>query len=145
MSYIVSRSNEVFPNRYRAIIEALNSSDILILDVTLLKKEDEAAVKKKYSVANPVSFVGPTEADIHRNALFEKLLMESGVYESAEEIAKREEILLRVEQVNTMCLSVLEAVGELGEDKAVTDKSVKMSEFYEGLESSGSEEVLQLC
>ncbi|GJY14854.1 hypothetical protein Tco_0385276 [Tanacetum coccineum] len=80
------RSNEVFPNRYRAIIEALNSSG------------GEGSVNKKNSLANPISFSGPTGADIHRNALFRKLLMKSGVYESAKEIAKREEILLRIEQ-----------------------------------------------
>nr|GEY00279.1 probable protein phosphatase 2C 12 [Tanacetum cinerariifolium] len=34
-----------------------------------------------------------------KECTFEKLLMEYGVYESAEEIAKREEILLRIEQV----------------------------------------------
>ncbi|GKD68817.1 hypothetical protein Tco_1322907, partial [Tanacetum coccineum] len=62
------------------------------------EEEEEAAVKKKYGVANPISFAGPTEADVHRNALLEKLLMESGVYESAEEIAKREEILRRLDQ-----------------------------------------------
>ncbi|PWA43573.1 Nucleotidyltransferase, class I, C-terminal-like protein [Artemisia annua] len=62
-------------------------------------KEDEvaAAVKKKYGVANPISFAGPTEADIHRNALLEKLLMESGVYETAEETVRREEILRRLD------------------------------------------------
>nr|GEZ97887.1 nuclear poly(A) polymerase 4-like [Tanacetum cinerariifolium] len=60
-------------------------ANILILDVTSLKKEEEANVKKKYCLANPISFDGPTEADIHMNANFEKLLMESEVYESAEE------------------------------------------------------------
>nr|GEW71279.1 nuclear poly(A) polymerase 4-like [Tanacetum cinerariifolium] len=71
--------------------------DIFILDVASLK-EAKAVVKKKYCLANPILFAGPTEADIYRNALLEKLLMESRVYESAEEITKREEILLRDEQ-----------------------------------------------
>ncbi|GKD29898.1 nuclear poly(A) polymerase 4-like protein [Tanacetum coccineum] len=65
---------------------------------TRKKKEQEAAVKKEYGVANPISFSGPTEADIHTNALLERLLMKSAVYESAEEMAKREEILHLLDQ-----------------------------------------------
>nr|GFC93910.1 nuclear poly(A) polymerase 4-like isoform X1 [Tanacetum cinerariifolium] len=62
------------------------------------KDEEEAAVKKKYGVANPISFAGPTETDVHRNALlvFENYL--SPQILSAEEIAKREEILRRLDQ-----------------------------------------------
>nr|GFB52443.1 nuclear poly(A) polymerase 4-like [Tanacetum cinerariifolium] len=69
---------------------------IFILDVASLKKEANAVVKKKYCLANLILFVGPTEPDIYRNALLEKLLMEYEVYESAKEITKREEILLRI-------------------------------------------------
>ncbi|GKA13463.1 nuclear poly(A) polymerase 4-like protein [Tanacetum coccineum] len=161
--------------------------DILILGIAPLKKEEEDAVKKKYSLANPISFSGPTGADIHRNALFRKLLMKSGVYESAKEIAKREEILLRIEQWKLygirpgsetalpirqvdVIISFLssrkdlrvneEVVSKENRDSvdvecrkllvswvrgtAVTDKRVKMFEFYEGFESSRSEAVLQL-
>nr|GEU47176.1 nuclear poly(A) polymerase 4-like [Tanacetum cinerariifolium] len=82
----------------RAMMAEAVDRYIFILDVASLKKEAKAVVKKKYCLANLILFDGPTEVDIYRNALLEKLLMESGVYESAEEITKREEILLRDKQ-----------------------------------------------
>lgn len=33
----------------------------------------QKAVVKKYGVMNPISYAGPTESDIHRNALLEKV------------------------------------------------------------------------
>ncbi|KAA8540346.1 hypothetical protein F0562_024735 [Nyssa sinensis] len=48
---------------------------------------------KQYGVTKPISFAGPTEADIQRNSELEKFLVNAGLYESKEEAAKREEIV----------------------------------------------------
>ncbi|KVH91435.1 Nucleotidyltransferase, class I, C-terminal-like protein [Cynara cardunculus var. scolymus] len=53
---------------------------------------------KKYGVMNPISYAGPSEVDVQKNALLEKLLMDSGIYESAEETARREEVLSRLDK-----------------------------------------------
>uniref|UniRef100_A0A0D3FZH9 polynucleotide adenylyltransferase n=1 Tax=Oryza barthii TaxID=65489 RepID=A0A0D3FZH9_9ORYZ len=44
-------------------------------------------------VAEPISLVGPTPADLESTARLERLLREEGLYESAEETAAREEVL----------------------------------------------------
>lgn len=75
--------------------------------------------KKKYGVMNPISYAGPTEADIHRNALLEKLLMESGIYESMEETARREEVLRRLDQI------IKDWVKQLTRQKGYTEKMVE--------------------
>ncbi|KAJ0608735.1 putative polynucleotide adenylyltransferase [Helianthus annuus] len=59
----------------------------------------QKASVKKYGVVEPISYAGPTEADIHRNAMLEKLLRDSGVYEGEEETARREEVLRRLDQI----------------------------------------------
>lgn len=35
--------------------------------------QNAADVRRQYGVTNPISFAGPTEADIHRNSLLEKV------------------------------------------------------------------------
>ncbi|KAL0557776.1 hypothetical protein IC582_006327 [Cucumis melo] len=53
-----------------------------------------------YGVTKPISLAGPTDADIHRNIELEKVfLVDSGLYESKEEAAKREEVLGRIDQI----------------------------------------------
>ncbi|CAI9277316.1 unnamed protein product [Lactuca saligna] len=79
----------------------------------------KAEVKKKYGVMNPISYAGPTEADLHRNALLEKLLMESGIYESMEETARREEVLRRLDQI------IKDWVKQLTRQKGYTEKMVE--------------------
>nr|XP_043627354.1 nuclear poly(A) polymerase 2-like [Erigeron canadensis] len=79
----------------------------------------KAEVKKKYGVMNPISYAGPSEADINRNAMLEKLLMESGVYESTEETAKREEVLRRLDQI------IKDWVKQLTRQKGYTEKMVE--------------------
>eukprot|EP00257_Ricinus_communis_P025172 XP_025012586.1 nuclear poly(A) polymerase 4 [Ricinus communis] len=54
---------------------------------------------KQYGVTKPISTAGPTEADIQRTRELEKLLGDSGLYESKDEAVKREEVLARIDQV----------------------------------------------
>ncbi|GLT25506.1 hypothetical protein SLA2020_006280 [Shorea laevis] len=51
---------------------------------------------KKYGITQPISLAGPTDVVIQRNAELEKFLVDSGLYESKEEAAKREEVLGRI-------------------------------------------------
>ncbi|CAN4098477.1 unnamed protein product [Withania somnifera] len=54
---------------------------------------------KEYGVTKPLSLAGPMEADIQRTKELEKLLVGAGLYESAEEAAKREEVLCQLKQI----------------------------------------------
>ncbi|KAM6560687.1 nuclear poly(A) polymerase 4 [Cannabis sativa] len=54
---------------------------------------------KKYGITNPISVAGPTDADLHRNDYLEKFLINSGLYESQEEAARREEVLGRIAEI----------------------------------------------
>ncbi|XP_054791878.1 nuclear poly(A) polymerase 4-like isoform X2 [Prosopis cineraria] len=54
---------------------------------------------KKYGITKPISLAGPNEADFHRNMELERFLVDSGLYESKEEAAKREEVLGRLDQI----------------------------------------------
>ncbi|KAL8209844.1 hypothetical protein R6Q57_006576 [Mikania cordata] len=74
---------------------------------------------KKYGVMKPISYAGPTEVDMHRNALLEKLLRDSGVYEVAEETAKREEVLRHLDQI------IKDWVKQLTRQKGYTEKMVE--------------------
>ncbi|KAL1097646.1 hypothetical protein V6Z11_D05G049200 [Gossypium hirsutum] len=53
----------------------------------------------KYGITKPISLSGPSEADVQRNTELEKFLIESGLYESKEEAAKREEVLGRITEI----------------------------------------------
>nr|GMC53831.1 nuclear poly(A) polymerase 4-like isoform X2 [Ipomoea batatas] len=55
-------------------------------------------IPKQYGVTKPLSLSGPTDADIRRTKELEKFLEDSGLYESAEETAKREHVLSRLKQ-----------------------------------------------
>nr|GMC46777.1 nuclear poly(A) polymerase 4-like isoform X2 [Ipomoea batatas] len=54
---------------------------------------------KKYGVTMPLSLAGPSEADLQRSAALEKFLRDSGLYESDEETAKREQVLRQLDQI----------------------------------------------
>ncbi|OIT36685.1 PREDICTED: nuclear poly(A) polymerase 4-like isoform X2 [Nicotiana attenuata] len=54
---------------------------------------------KQYGVTKPLSLAGPTEADIQRTKELEKFLVGAGLYESAEEAAKRELVLRQLKQI----------------------------------------------
>ncbi|KAE9587065.1 putative polynucleotide adenylyltransferase [Lupinus albus] len=53
----------------------------------------------EYGITKPISLSGPTAADFNRNLELEKLLVDSGLYESDEETATRQEVLHRLDQV----------------------------------------------
>ncbi|XP_019175915.1 PREDICTED: nuclear poly(A) polymerase 4-like [Ipomoea nil] len=59
----------------------------------------EAPPPKKYGVTKPLSLAGPSEADLQRSAALEKFLRDSGLYESDEETAKREQVLRQLDQI----------------------------------------------
>lgn len=54
---------------------------------------------KEYGVTKPLSLAGPMEADIQRTKELEKFLVGAGLYESAEEAAKREVVLCQLKQI----------------------------------------------
>ncbi|KAK4365609.1 hypothetical protein RND71_013489 [Anisodus tanguticus] len=54
---------------------------------------------KQYGVTKPLSLAGPMEADIQRTKELEKFLVGAGLYESAEEAAKREVVLCQLKQI----------------------------------------------
>ncbi|KAE9609124.1 putative polynucleotide adenylyltransferase [Lupinus albus] len=53
----------------------------------------------EYGITKPISLAGPTDADFNRNLELEKFLVDSGLYESDEETANRQEVLRRLDQV----------------------------------------------
>jgi len=59
---------------------------------------DGADAPKQFGITKPLSLLGPVEADLQRTAELEKFLVEAGLYESAEESAKREEVLGKLDQ-----------------------------------------------
>lgn len=54
---------------------------------------------KKYGVTKPISLAGPSEADFIRNAELAKFLIDSGLYESNDDAARREAVLGRIDEV----------------------------------------------
>ncbi|XP_022750137.1 nuclear poly(A) polymerase 4-like isoform X3 [Durio zibethinus] len=74
---------------------------------------------KKYGITKPISLSGPSEADIQRNTELEKFLIESGLYESKEEAAKREEVLGHITEI------VKAWVKQLTRQKGYTDQMVE--------------------
>ncbi|XP_047958923.1 nuclear poly(A) polymerase 4-like isoform X7 [Salvia hispanica] len=74
---------------------------------------------KQWGVTKPLSLAGPIDADIQRNKELEKFLVESGLYESAEESAKREAVLALLKQI------VKDWVKELTRLRGYTDQMVE--------------------
>ncbi|XVF89144.1 hypothetical protein PTKIN_Ptkin19aG0106800 [Pterospermum kingtungense] len=74
---------------------------------------------KKYGITKPISLAGPGEADIQRNSELEKFLIESGLYESKEETAKREKVLGRIAEI------VKVWVKQLTSQRGYTDQMVE--------------------
>ncbi|KZV58822.1 nuclear poly(A) polymerase 4-like [Dorcoceras hygrometricum] len=54
---------------------------------------------KQWGVTRPLSHAGPIEVDFQRNRGLEKFLVDSGLFESAEEAYKREIVLGRLKQI----------------------------------------------
>ncbi|KAH6782318.1 nuclear polymerase [Perilla frutescens var. hirtella] len=80
---------------------------------------EEKQPPKQWGVAKPLSLAGPIDADIQRNRELEKFLLDSGLYESAEESAKREAVLARLKQI------VKDWVKELTRLRGYTDQMVE--------------------
>lgn len=76
---------------------------------------------KQYGVTKPISMAGPTVADLKRTRDLEKFLVDSGLYESDEEAAKREEVLARLRQL------VKDWVKQLTRARGYTDQMVEDS------------------
>ncbi|KAK4410529.1 Nuclear poly(A) polymerase 2 [Sesamum angolense] len=74
---------------------------------------------KQWGVTRPLSHAGPSEVDIQRTRDLEKFLVASGLYESAEEAARREEVLDRLKQI------VKDWVKELTRLRGYTDQMVE--------------------
>ncbi|XP_022729105.1 nuclear poly(A) polymerase 4 isoform X3 [Durio zibethinus] len=74
---------------------------------------------KKYGITKPISLAGPSEADIQRNTELEKFLLESGLYESKEEAAKREGVLGHITEI------VKSWVKQLTGQRGYTDQMVE--------------------
>ncbi|XVE97607.1 hypothetical protein REPUB_Repub03eG0034000 [Reevesia pubescens] len=74
---------------------------------------------KKYGITKQISLAGPSEADIQRNKELEKFLIESGLYESKEEAAKREEVLRHITEI------VKGWVKQLTRQRGYTDQMVE--------------------
>ncbi|XP_055829803.1 nuclear poly(A) polymerase 4-like [Solanum dulcamara] len=74
---------------------------------------------QQYGVTKPLSLAGPMEADIQRTKELEKFLVGAGLYESAEEAAKREGVLCQLKQI------VKDWVKDLTRLKGYSDQMVK--------------------
>ncbi|KAK7255476.1 hypothetical protein RIF29_28886 [Crotalaria pallida] len=57
------------------------------------------APTKQFGITKPISMAGPMGADLQRTTELEKFLVDSGLYETKEETAKREEVLHQLRQV----------------------------------------------
>ncbi|RDX87755.1 Nuclear poly(A) polymerase 4 [Mucuna pruriens] len=73
----------------------------------------------KYSFSKPLSLAGPNDADLQRNLDLEKFLLDSGLYESNEEAAARQEVLHRLDQI------VKSWVKQLTRQRGYTDQMVE--------------------
>ncbi|KAL6496993.1 Nuclear poly(A) polymerase 4 [Orobanche gracilis] len=80
---------------------------------------EEKMLPKHWGVTRPLSHAAPTEVDIQRNMALEKILVVSGLHESAEESTKREEVLDRLRKI------VKDWVKELTRLRGYTDKMVE--------------------
>ncbi|GER39497.1 nuclear poly(a) polymerase [Striga asiatica] len=74
---------------------------------------------KQWGVTRPLSHAGPTDVDIQKNRELEKFLVDSGLHESAEGAAKREEVLDRLRKI------VKDWVKDLTRLRGYTEKMVE--------------------
>ncbi|CAN1286195.1 Nuclear poly(A) polymerase 4 [Linum perenne] len=74
---------------------------------------------KQFGITKPISMAGPTEVDLRKSRVLEKFLVDSGLYETKEEAAKREMVLDRIRQI------VKNWVKQLTRLKGYTDQTVE--------------------
>ncbi|GAU14267.1 hypothetical protein TSUD_308270 [Trifolium subterraneum] len=79
--------------------------------------QQEQANKDRFT--KPISLAGPTDSDLNRNTELEKFLVDSGLYESNEEAASRQEVLRRLDQI------VKSWVKQLTRQRGYTDQMVE--------------------
>ncbi|CAI9760021.1 unnamed protein product [Fraxinus pennsylvanica] len=60
---------------------------------------------KQWGAMKPVSIAGSTETDIQRSKELDKFLVDSRLYESAEESSERKGVLSRLKQLFSECFS----------------------------------------
>ncbi|KMZ64146.1 Poly(A) polymerase [Zostera marina] len=58
-----------------------------------------AQMSEHYGMEKPISMAGPLEFDLNRSIELEKFLVDSGLYESQEEVVKREEVLGEINHI----------------------------------------------
>ncbi|KAK7294269.1 hypothetical protein RJT34_17156 [Clitoria ternatea] len=85
----------------------------------MVSSEGMGTSSKQYGVTKPISMAGPTDTDLQRTLELEKFLVDSGLHESKEEAAKREEVLYRLGQV------VKDWVKQLTRIRGYTDQMVE--------------------
>ncbi|KMS96476.1 hypothetical protein BVRB_9g224690 [Beta vulgaris subsp. vulgaris] len=73
----------------------------------------------QFGVTKPISMAGPAPADLKRTRELEKFLVESGLYESEDEAAKREAVLARLREL------VKDWVKQLTRIRGYTDQMVE--------------------
>ncbi|CDO97968.1 unnamed protein product [Coffea canephora] len=83
------------------------------------QRQTRESAPKQYGVTKPLSQSGPSEADKLRTKELEKFLDDSGLYESAVEAVKREEVLTRLKQI------VKDWVKEITRLRGYTDQMVE--------------------
>ncbi|CAN0878123.1 Nuclear poly(A) polymerase 4 [Linum grandiflorum] len=74
---------------------------------------------KQFGITKPISMAGPTEVDLRKSRDLEKFLVDSGLYETDEEAAKREMVLDRIREI------VKDWVKQLTRLKGYTDQTVE--------------------
>ncbi|AEC07762.1 Nucleotidyltransferase class I-like C-terminal [Arabidopsis thaliana x Arabidopsis arenosa] len=74
---------------------------------------------KSYGITEPLSIAGPSAADVKRNLELEKFLVDEGLYESKEETMRREEVVVRIDQI------VKHWVKQLTRQRGYTDQMVE--------------------
>ncbi|XP_010472608.1 PREDICTED: nuclear poly(A) polymerase 2-like isoform X2 [Camelina sativa] len=77
------------------------------------------ALLKSYGITKPLSVAGPCAADLKRNFELEKFLVDEGLYENKEETMRREEVLVRIDQI------VKHWVKQLTRQRGYTDQMVE--------------------
>ncbi|XP_020244695.1 nuclear poly(A) polymerase 4-like [Asparagus officinalis] len=74
---------------------------------------------RHYGVTKPISTAGASNVDLQRSVELEKFLVDVGLYESKEEVVKREEVLGQIDQI------VKEWVKQLTRQRGYTDQMVE--------------------
>ncbi|EPS73541.1 hypothetical protein M569_01213, partial [Genlisea aurea] len=86
---------------------------------SLTPQVEPKSPRKQWGVTEPLSLAGPSDTDVQRSIELEKFLIDSGLYETSEEAAKREEVLDKLK------LIVKEWVKDLTRLRGYTEQMVE--------------------